>query len=261
MRRWLKSIPFSAWFKFVWGTILWAAITFLFLVPRYSEIANGEAKPFDILILLIWVALPLMLLFAEVEIFGFKLKHWQTKPFDADKKVPPPETKGIGKSEAPEVPPPETEGSDIIVEYREESPPIVRENQGLNTFLSLKARIHFTHVAGFTDLMRIKVNGQTLKAQHSVNKDIDFKIADGRDFSWFNPEIISWCIPYSPDFKSNYSHSKYRVLNGDPYSYLFDLSLISPDKDGKYNIVVEHNGKTGNDAFENAIVVRDVKTF
>ncbi len=98
--------------------------------------------------------------FAEVEFFGFKLKHWQTEPFEADEKVPPPDP----------------EQSEIIVHYSQESSSIPREAEAQRTFLSFKARIHFKHEAGFNYLMRIKVNHHTLKAKHSVNKDIDAEL-------------------------------------------------------------------------------------
>ena len=245
MKGWLKSITPWGWFRLIWGTLIWLAITIVFLVPRYEYIRANQATAFDILILLICVALPLMLLFPKIDIFGIKLEHWKKEPFTADEKVPPPKTVPF----------------EYIVDFAQESGPVTQAAQGTRTFLSLRARIHFTHEAGFNSLMRVKANNHVLTEKHIVNKDKDAVMSDGRKFSWFNSNDDAWLIPYSPDFKSIYSHSKYRVVNSDAYLFLFDLSSISPDRDGKYTLKVQHTGKTGNEAFKNNIVVRDIVTF
>ena len=130
----------------------------------------------------------------------------------------------------------------------------------MRTFLRLRARIHFTHEAGFNPLMRIQVNDQVLGSKHIVSKDIDAEMADGRKFSWFDSKNSTWWTPFSPDFKCNYTHSRYRVVNGDAYLFLFDLSSISPDN-GEYYITIQHVGGTGNEALKNSIVIRDIATY
>jgi hypothetical protein len=243
MKKWLKSITPSAWFRLVCGTLIWLAITRFFLVPRYEHIRSSQDEALDILILLIWIALPLMLIFQRIDLFGFKLDHGENLS-TADKQVPPP---------APDE-------SEIVVNPDQVSSPEKKKACGAQTFLSLRARIHFTHEAGFNALMRIQVNNQVLGSGHIVGKDMDAEIADGRKFSWFDSKNDTWRIPFSPDFKTNYTHSRYRVVNGDAYLFLFDLSSISPDN-GEYSITIQHVGGAGNEALKNSIVVRDIVTY
>ena len=124
--------------------------------------------------------------------------------------------------------------------------------------LFLKARINYSHEAGSMYLMRIRVNGEFLREKHLVNKSPIKKIMDGREHPWFSSEYDSWTICYSPDFKANYFHRRYKVLNGDPYIFVFDLSAIRKKEGNKYEIVVEHNGLEGNEAYKNSIIVRDI---
>lgn len=124
--------------------------------------------------------------------------------------------------------------------------------------LFLRARIHYRHEAGSTQLMRIKVNGKTLKGPDLINQQLYKKIADGRKHFWFNDDLNAWSVCYSPNFKQNYYHKAYRVINGDPYTYMFNLSRIGSDKENKYRVEIEHIGGE-NEAFQNSIIAHDVK--
>jgi hypothetical protein len=101
---------------------------------------------------------------------------------------------------------------------------------GKNNILYLMARINFSHEAGSASLMRIKVNDEYLLDIDLVNKSPIKIIADGRVRKWFDRMNNSWQVLFSPNFKDNYYHSKYKVVNGDPYIFIFDLSKIKHDK-------------------------------
>lgn len=122
--------------------------------------------------------------------------------------------------------------------------------------LVLKARINYKYEAGAQYLMKVYVNNTILKSNTLINKPIIRKIQDGREIPWFNAENNSWGVCYSPNFKSNYFHHSYRVINGDPYTFIFDLSEIEPD-DNYYHVTIEHNGKKGNPAYLNSIIVME----
>lgn len=61
------------WFKITWWIIL-LLLTGIVLYKRYEAITTGESVPADIFILLIFIALMLVPIFAEIEFFGLKLK-------------------------------------------------------------------------------------------------------------------------------------------------------------------------------------------
>lgn len=67
-------MKFSNTFKIIWWIILILIIGILFYW-RLEDIKNGESTPIDILILLILISLLLVPIFAEINIFGIKLKQ------------------------------------------------------------------------------------------------------------------------------------------------------------------------------------------
>ncbi len=62
------------WFKIVWWLVL-LGITTVTLILRYKDITSGNSVPFDVVVLLIWVAIMLAPIFQEVSILGVKLKQ------------------------------------------------------------------------------------------------------------------------------------------------------------------------------------------
>lgn len=90
-------------------------------------------------------------------------------------------------------------------------------------YLSFKARINYVNEAGAQFLIQIRINDLILNTNHILNRGISRKIADGRVQPIFKIENKSWSLPYSPDFVSNYSHIKYKVLNFDPYLFVFNI--------------------------------------
>jgi|WetSurMetagenome_2_1015567.scaffolds.fasta_scaffold373051_1 hypothetical protein len=61
------------WFKIAWWCVL-LIITGTILFKRLNAIWIGESEPFDIIILLIFIALLLIPIFSEISLFGLKLK-------------------------------------------------------------------------------------------------------------------------------------------------------------------------------------------
>lgn len=62
------------WFKIGWWALLTGTLT-AFLYRRYPDLAAGHAAPADIVVFVIWVALLLAPLFAEVSLLGITLKQ------------------------------------------------------------------------------------------------------------------------------------------------------------------------------------------
>lgn len=133
-----------------------------------------------------------------------------------------------------------------------------KDDQNLLIF---KARINFDHEAGNQYLLRVKVNGIPITADRLVNKPALKILNDSREWPWFNPNNNSWSLSYSPNFRENYFHFRYKVVNGDPYIFIFNLSGIPKKKDNKYEVIFEHNGMTGNEAYKNSIIVKDYDTI
>ena len=238
---------YSRW-QIIILSLIWLSILVSFLIPRYCVIIHGNPNFIDGIIIIILIILPLMLIFHEVDILGIKIKQPRRNGFDKpDGKIPPPQ--------------PEKNSDDIVIPFKTCSVEIEKDAKGDNTFLSFKARIHFRREAGSQELLKIWINDNIIESKHSVNKDFDAVISEGRSFQWYNKDTQSWRIPYSPNFKTNYYHFHYRVLNCDAYYFIFNLTKIQPNANGKYIIKFEHNGKEGDDAFENAIVVRNIDTF
>jgi hypothetical protein len=69
-----KNIKAKTWIKSIWWFILVLGLLYLFS-KRYVNIISGDSQPFDIILLLVLLALLLIPLFQEVEIFGVKFKR------------------------------------------------------------------------------------------------------------------------------------------------------------------------------------------
>jgi hypothetical protein len=108
--------------------------------------------------------------------------------------------------------------------------------------------------------MKVIVNGETLRDDHLLNKPKVNKIADGRVVPWFSEKELSWRLCYSPSFKDNYFHQRYRVVNGDAYFFAFDLSHIISEE-GRFEIVVEHTGQQDVEIHQNPIIVQEVEVI
>jgi hypothetical protein len=62
------------WFRVIWWIILLTILSRI-LYERYSDIIAGKSTSLDIVALIIWIALALVPIFQEVNLFGLKLKQ------------------------------------------------------------------------------------------------------------------------------------------------------------------------------------------
>lgn len=120
------------------------------------------------------------------------------------------------------------------------------------------ARINYDKEAGSQALLRIKINEILIDQDRLFNKPKRKKYIDNREFEWFNEDFKSWNIQYSPDFSSNYFSEKYKIINGDPYHFAINISDIKTIN-GKYKIEFEHIGLTGQEPFQNSIIIRNLQ--
>lgn len=201
---------------------------------------NFKLDNISIVLLIIGIIPWLNVIFERIEIFGFK---GYFKKQDIANDHFPPEIKAI-----------ETE-----VEFNK-SKEFTEHSKGRWNFLSLKARIYYPSVAGAQYLMKIYVNDELITNDALINKQADYKYIHGRIYKWYDEKLKSWSVVYSPDFISNYSHNIYKIINGDPYIFIFDISKIKDEK-GEYKIKVEHNGLDHQNQFKNSLIVRDIQVF
>jgi hypothetical protein len=67
-------VRFPNWFKVAWWAVVTALVTaFLFL--RFPQLVAGHAAPADVVVFLVWCALVLAPVFAEVELLGLRFKQ------------------------------------------------------------------------------------------------------------------------------------------------------------------------------------------
>jgi hypothetical protein len=121
--------------------------------------------------------------------------------------------------------------------------------------LKILGRINYSHPAGAAHLLRVKVNGKYLKEHHLINKPLEREYITGRRALWYNKQYRSWSLCYSPDFKANYFHKLYRVINGDPYEFKFDLSEFLGESERSCAVIFEHVGLENNEAYKNSLVL------
>ena len=62
------------WFKIGWWILLFGTISFS-LFSRYPQLIAGNSNTYDSIALIIWLALALVPLFSEINLFGIKLKQ------------------------------------------------------------------------------------------------------------------------------------------------------------------------------------------
>lgn len=137
--------------------------------------------------------------------------------------------------------------------------PLSKDNEEVE-ILSLKARIHYSKEAGATFLMKIYVNDTIIEGERLINKPQIKLYNDGRESPWFHDNKFLWSLQYSKDFKSNYNDEQYKVVNGDPYVFKFDISNIKPIKD-KYILRIVHDSLSEREAHKNSIVIKDIEIY
>ncbi len=153
---------------------------------------------------------------------------------------------------------PKSENEEVI-KFKSQKIIALPSNSWMKKF-SLKARINYETEAGSTYLMKLFVNNVLIEGWRLENKEKIKKYMDGREFNWYHDIHKTWNLQYSPSFESNAKSSKYRVINGNAYEFVFniaDITLI----DNKYEITISHLGREDRIAHKNSIVVKDLKIF
>lgn len=126
------------------------------------------------------------------------------------------------------------------------------------TRFSFKARIHYDHEAGSAFLLKIVINDVLIDEARLLNKPQIKEYKDNRKSNWFSEKDGAWSLQYSPDFKINYEHKVYKVINGDPYLFIFNIKDIMPmNKD--YIIKFIHVGDDAIQAHKNVIICSEIK--
>ncbi|MFH0895581.1 MAG: DUF4062 domain-containing protein [Bacteroidota bacterium] len=122
---------------------------------------------------------------------------------------------------------------------------------------SFFARINYNHEAGATPLLCIKINNINIDDSFVINKPPLRENLSGKKSGWFSRDLMAWSLCYSPDFKSNYFHSSYKVINAEPYFYAFNIKnfLVT---DSKLDIELIHVVREGNEAFKNSIIIENI---
>jgi hypothetical protein len=97
--------------------------------------------------------------------------------------------------------------------------------------LSLEARIAWENLAGSAQILELNINEAPVTDEALINKPIMLTYVDGRSWSYYSPAGPGlppyWMLFYSPDYESNNVRgSKYQVLEGQAYLYMFDISPL-----------------------------------
>lgn len=121
--------------------------------------------------------------------------------------------------------------------------------------LLIKARINYDREAGNGQIVKFLLNDYEFSEEDLVNKPIRFIQADARSFSLFNKTSGCWSLPYSPNFKDNYFDSRYKITNGDTYTYIFSLRNAKNLKPSKNAVRVKHCGLAEFEAHKNRIII------
>ena len=143
----------------------------------------------------------------------------------------------------------------IEIKFGSESEPFHFSGLSSPPVLKILGRINYDRPAGAAHLLRIKVNGIYLRDKHLINKPLEREYITGRRRLWFNEEYQSWFLCYSQNFKANYFHNRYRVINGDPYEFKFDLSEFVKDSQKSCTVIFEHLSLENNEAYRNSLVL------
>jgi hypothetical protein len=93
-------------------------------------------------------------------------------------------------------------------------------------------------VAGSNPWITVSVNGERLGPEHLRNKPNDFKLAGGRDLTWYRNG--AWRVVYAPEFDAALKDAGPNAIKAsdDPYRYVWDITrLVEP---GRNRLRIEH---------------------
>jgi hypothetical protein len=122
---------------------------------------------------------------------------------------------------------------------------------GKISVLSLKARLQFDTVAGYTAALRLSLNDTLIGAERLMNKPPRVKSRGGHIYSMAAAETFN--VFYSPDFTSPDFDPYYGLLDGvRPCEFEFNIAGLL--KDGSNVLVIEHAAPS----IERDLVVADL---
>lgn len=150
------------------------------------------------------------------------------------------------------------EENDIVLKPSTSQKIYLKNEKTLKNVLQVKARINFLTEAGSSYILKIKVNGIEIDQTRLINKPLIKEYTNGKKMEWYSSKSFLWNLQYSPNFLTNYIDSRYRVINGDPYIFLFNISNIQPTKNNEFVVELYHGGSETILAHQNFIVCREV---
>ncbi len=109
--------------------------------------------------------------------------------------------------------------------------------QSLDAVLVLKARLDTPKVAGYTQALRLTLNGTPLEGNRLVNKPIRAPSRGGAIYSMAAGSRMA--TYYSPDFSSPDDHPHYGLLK-NVSACLFEFRVTDLVKPGENELIVEH---------------------
>lgn len=123
-------------------------------------------------------------------------------------------------------------GEKTTVNFTGKTPPA-----GRRAVLSFQARMDFETVAGYTQALRITVNGVVLTGDRLVNKPRKAMSRGGHEYSLVAGDTFA--VFYSPDFASPDTHPHYGLRDGWQ-TCVFDINLDGVLHEGENTLVLEN---------------------
>lgn len=161
----------------------------------------------------------------------------------------------VEKSEATKkVPVKEISKSETLINFSESKELTINQIDINNPpLLLIKARINYDDEAGNGYLVRFYFNNYEFRECDLLNKPKKYILADKREFPWFHSNLNCWSLPYSQNFKENYTHHKYKIVNGDAYTFIFSLENVKLHRE-KNILRITHSGNESIEAHKNPII-------
>ncbi len=113
--------------------------------------------------------------------------------------------------------------------------------EGEQAVLRIMGRLHTNKVAGFTQSLRILLNGQGLNGKRLLNKSLRETSRSGQSYTMYADERMA--TYYSPSFEAPNDHAHYGLQNG-VIPCLFELDISDIVKEGHNEITIEHSSDT-----------------
>lgn len=119
--------------------------------------------------------------------------------------------------------------------------------EGRQAVLRLMARLEFDQVAGYTQALRLVLNGQALSGDRLLNKGLREKSRGGAVYSMYAGDRLS--TYYSPDYAAPDTDNHYGLLDG-VIPCLFELDVTDIIQTGANTLSVQHRA---DDQIQNAL--------